>query len=141
MAERGHRAQVGQCGHRWVMDIATRRDDAQFDLIDLVDYPLPHMDEPLSPSMGQYQNQHTRDWAATIGQYDGFSFVTPEYNHSTSGVLEKAIDYLDTEWNNKAVGVVSCGAVSSARAAEHLRLIAGELQMADVAFVYVSPTS
>ncbi|MDQ1667554.1 MAG: hypothetical protein QOH75_3585 [Actinomycetota bacterium] len=117
---------------RWVIDIATQRDDAQFDLIDLVDYPLPHLDEPLPPSMGRYQNQHTRDWAATIGQYDGFIIVTPEYNHSTSGVLKNAIDYLYAEWNNKAVGVVSYGAVGGARAAEHLRLIAGELQMADV---------
>jgi NAD(P)H-dependent FMN reductase len=117
---------------RWVMDVASRRDDAQFDLIDLADYPLPHLDEPLPPSLGQYQNQHTRDWAAAIGQYDGFIFVTPEYNHSTSGVLKNAIDYLYAEWNNKAVGVVSYGAVGGARAAEHLRLIAGELQMADV---------
>jgi NAD(P)H-dependent FMN reductase len=117
---------------RWVMNIATQRDTAQFDLIDLADYPLPHMDEPWPPSMGQYHNQHTRDWAATIGQYDGFIIVTPEYNHSTSGVLKNAIDYLYAEWNNKAVGIVSYGAVGGARAAEHLRLIAGELQMADV---------
>jgi NAD(P)H-dependent FMN reductase len=117
---------------RWVMSIATQRDTAQFDLIDLVDYPLPHRDEPLPPSMGQYRNQHTRDWAATIGQYDGFIIVTPEYNHSTSGVLKNAIDYLYAEWNNKAVGFVSYGAVGGARAAEQLRLISGELQMADV---------
>jgi NAD(P)H-dependent FMN reductase len=117
---------------RWVMDVASRREDAEFDLIDLVDYPLPHLDEPLPPSMGQYQNRHTRDWAATIGQFDGFIIVTPEYNHSTSGVLKNAIDYLYAEWNNKAVGVVSYGAVGGARAAEHLRLIAGELQMAAV---------
>jgi NAD(P)H-dependent FMN reductase len=114
------------------MDVASRREDAEFDLIDLVDYPLPHLDEPLPPSMGQYQNRHTRDWAATIGQFDGFIIVTPEYNHSTSGVLKNAIDYLYAEWNNKAVGVVSYGAVGGARAAEHLRLIAGELQMAAV---------
>jgi NAD(P)H-dependent FMN reductase len=117
---------------RWVMNVARQRDAAEFDLIDLVDYPLPHLDEPLPPSMGQYANQHTRDWAATIGQYDGFIIVTPEYNHSTSGVLKNAIDYLYAEWNNKALGVVSYGAVGGARAAEHLRLIAGELQMADV---------
>jgi NAD(P)H-dependent FMN reductase len=122
----------GEVVARWVMDIATQRDDATFDLIDLADYPLPHLDEPLPPSMGQYQNAHTREWAATIGQYDGFVIVTPEYNHSTSGVLKNAIDYLYAEWNNKAVGVVSYGAVGGARAAEHLRLIAGELQMADV---------
>jgi NAD(P)H-dependent FMN reductase len=122
----------GEAVARWVMGIATRRDDAEFDLIDLADYPLPHLDEPLPPSMGQYQNEHTRQWAATIGQYDGFVIVTPEYNHSTSGVLKNAIDYLYAEWNNKALGVVSYGAVGGARAAEHLRLIAGELQMADV---------
>src|SRR4051812_38668564 len=114
------------------MDIASRRDDAAFDLIDLADYPLPHLDEPLPPSMGQYQNLHTQEWAAKIGQYDGFIIVTPEYNHSTSGVLKNAIDYLYREWNNKAMGVVSYGAVGGARAAEQLRLIAGELQMADV---------
>ena len=117
---------------RWVMDIACRRSDSDFELVDLADYPLPHLDEPLPPNMGQYQNTHTQNWAATIGRFDGFVFVTPEYNHSTPGVLKNAIDYLYAEWNNKAMGVVSYGAAGGVRAAEHLRLIAGELQMADV---------
>jgi NAD(P)H-dependent FMN reductase len=116
----------------WVFDVASKRTDGEFELIDLVDYPLPHLDEPMPPSLGQYQNQHTKDWAATIVRFDGFVFVTPEYNHSTSGVLKNAIDYLYAEWNNKAMGVVSYGVVGGTRAAEHLRLIAGELQMADV---------
>lgn len=116
----------------WVYEIAGARDDADFELIDLADYPLPHLDEPLPPSMGQYQNAHTQDWAAVIARFDGFIFVTPEYNHSTSGVLKNAIDFLYAEWNNKAMGVVSYGVVGGTRAAEHLRLIAGELQMADV---------
>jgi len=117
---------------RWVMKEAGRRSDVEFELIDLADYPLPHMDEPLPPSMGQFQNAHTQAWAATIGRFDGFVFVTPEYNHGTSGVLKNAIDFLYAEWNNKAMGVVSYGTVGGARAAEHLRLVAGELQMADV---------
>jgi NAD(P)H-dependent FMN reductase len=117
---------------RWVYDIASRRSDAEFELVDLRDYPLPHLDEPLPPSMGQYQNEHTKTWAAKIASFDGFVMVTPEYNHSTSGVLKNAIDYLYAEWNNKAVGFVSYGSVGGARAAEHLRLVAGELQMADV---------
>ena len=117
---------------KWVYEIAARRDDAEFELVDLRDYPLPHLDEPLPPSMGQYQNEHTRQWADKIASFDGFVFVTPEYNHSTSGVLKNAIDYLYAEWNNKAVGFVSYGGVGGARAAEHLRLVAGELQMADV---------
>jgi NAD(P)H-dependent FMN reductase len=117
---------------KWVYDIASRRSDAEFELVDLRDYPLPHLDEPLPPSMGQYQNDHTKAWADKIASFDGFVMVTPEYNHSTSGVLKNAIDYLYAEWNNKAVGFVSYGGVGGARAAEHLRLVAGELQMADV---------
>jgi len=116
----------------WVFGLASRRDDAEFELIDLRDYPLPHLDEPLPPSLGQYQHEHTKQWAATIASFDGFVIVTPEYNHGTSGVLKNAIDYLYAEWNNKAVGFVSYGAVGGARAVEHLRLVAGELQMADV---------
>lgn len=117
---------------QWVYEIASQRADAEFELVDLRDYPLPHLDEPLPPSMGQYQNEHTRQWADKVASFDGFIFVTPEYNHSTSGVLKNAIDYLYAEWNNKAVGIVSYGGAGGARAAEHLRLIAGELQMADV---------
>ena len=117
---------------KWVYDVASRRSDAEFELVDLRDYPLPHLDEPLPPSMGQYQNEHTKAWADKIASFDGFVMVTPEYNHSTSGVLKNAIDYLYAEWNNKAVGFVSYGGVGGARAAEHLRLVAGELQMADV---------
>ena len=117
---------------RWVFDVASRHGGAEFELVDLRDYPLPHLDEPLPPSLGQYQNEHTKQWADKIASFDGFVFVTPEYNHSTSGVLKNAIDYLYAEWNNKAAGFVSYGSVGGARAAEQLRLIAGELQMADV---------
>jgi NAD(P)H-dependent FMN reductase len=117
---------------KWVLDVASRRGDAEFELIDLRDYPLPHLDEPMPPSLGQYQNEHTKQWAEKIASFDGFVIVTPEYNHSTSGVLKNAIDYLYAEWNNKAVGFVSYGSAGGARAVEHLRLIAGELQMADV---------
>ena len=117
---------------KWVYDIASRRSDAEYELVDLRDYPLPHLDEPLPPSFGQYENEHTKAWAGKIASFDGFVIVTPEYNHSTSGVLKNAIDYLYAEWNNKAVGFVSYGGVGGARAAEHLRLVAGELQMADV---------
>jgi NAD(P)H-dependent FMN reductase len=117
---------------RWVLEVASRRHDAHFELIDLRDYPLPHLDEPLPPSLGAYQNEHTKQWAAKIVSFDGFVIVTPEYNHGTSGVLKNAIDYLYAEWNNKAVGFVSYGSAGGARAVEHLRLVAGELQMADV---------
>ncbi|MGN6128400.1 MAG: NADPH-dependent FMN reductase [Humibacter sp.] len=116
----------------WVFENAAQRTDAEFELIDLLDYPLPHLDEPAPPSMQQYQGEHTKRWSDKIASFDGFVIVTPEYNHSTSAVLKNAIDYLYMEWNNKAVGFVSYGGVGGARAVEHLRLVAGELQMADV---------
>ena len=116
----------------WAHDLASRRSDAEFELIDLRDFPLPHLDEPLSPFLGQYQHEHTRAWADKIASFDGFVIVTPEYNHSTSGVLKNALDYLYAEWNDKAVGFVSYGLTGGARAAEQLRLICGALQMADV---------
>ena len=122
----------GEAVAKWTYEIASQRTDAEFEFIDLLDHDLPHLDEPMPPTMGQYAHDHTKAWAATIAALDGFVFVTPEYNHSTSGVLKNAIDYLYGEWNNKAAGFVSYGSVGGARAVEHLRLIMGELQVADV---------
>jgi NAD(P)H-dependent FMN reductase len=116
----------------WVLKQASARPSACYEIIDLADHPLPHLDEPLPPSFGQYQNDHTKAWAATIAGYDGFIFVTPEYNHSTSGVLKNAIDYLYAEWNNKAAALVSYGSLGGARAIEHLRGVCGELLIATV---------
>ncbi|GAA4619399.1 NAD(P)H-dependent oxidoreductase [Actinoallomurus liliacearum] len=122
----------GEAVARWVYDVASRRTDAEFELVDLLDYKLPHLDEAIPPSLGQYTQPHTLAWAEKIDSFDGFIMVTPEYNHSTSAALKNAIDFLFAEWNNKAVGFVSYGSVGGARAVEHLRLVAGELQMADV---------
>ncbi|WEO76357.1 NAD(P)H-dependent oxidoreductase [Cryobacterium sp. SO2] len=122
----------GEAVATWVRDIAARRSDAEFELVDLAEFPLPHYDEPMPPSMGVYTNDHNKSWSAKIAEFDGYVFVTPEYNHSTSGVLKNAIDYLYTEWNNKAAAFVSYGGVGGARAVEHLRLIASELQLATV---------
>ena len=122
----------GEAVARWVLQQAATRTDADFELVDLRDHPLPHLDEAVPASMGMYSQPHTKAWAATIAAYDGFVFVTPEYNHATTGVLKNAIDYLYAEWNNKAAGFVSYGSSGGARAVEHLRLIMGELQVADV---------
>jgi NAD(P)H-dependent FMN reductase len=90
----------------WVLATASGRPGADYDLIDLADHPLRHMDEAIPPTLGQYTGEHTKAWAATIAPYDGFVLVTPEYNHSTSCVLKNAIDCLYAEWNNKAAAFV-----------------------------------
>ncbi|WP_127498014.1 NADPH-dependent FMN reductase [Actinoplanes solisilvae] len=122
----------GEAVAKWVLDIASKRSDAEYELVDLLDYNLPHLDEAVPPSMDMYSKPHTLEWAQKIDSFDGFIIVTPEYNHSTSGALKNAIDFLYKEWNNKAVGFVGYGSVGGARAVEHLRLISAELQLADV---------
>ncbi len=117
---------------RWVHEIAAKRSDAQFELVDIKDFNLPLLDEAMPPSMGQYSQSHTKAWAAKIDSFDAYVFVTPEYNHGTSGALKNAIDYLYREWNNKAAGFVGYGSAGGTRAVEQLRLIMGELQVADV---------
>ncbi len=81
---------------------------------------------------GQYSNPHTKTWAAKIGSFDGYVFVTPEYNHGVPGALKNAIDFLFGEWNDKAAGFVSYGGAGGARAVEQLRLVLAEVQMATV---------
>ena len=117
---------------RWVLDIAGMRADAVFELVDIQDFNLPLLDEPVPPSLGQYSQPHTKAWAAAIAGFDGFVFVTPEYNHGTSGALKNAIDFLYKEWNNKAAGFVGYGSAGGSRAIESLRLVMGELMVADV---------
>jgi NAD(P)H-dependent FMN reductase len=117
---------------KWVLEIAQKRNDATFELVDIKDYNLPLLDEAVPPAFGQYLNAPTKVWAAKIDSLDAFVFVTPEYNHSTSGALKNAIDYLFKEWNHKAAGFVSYGSAGGARAVEHLRQIMGEIMVADV---------
>jgi NAD(P)H-dependent FMN reductase len=117
---------------KWIHEIALGCSDADFELVDITDFKLPLLDEPLPPSLGQYTHQHTKTWSAKIASFDAYVFVTPEYNHATSGALKNAIDFLHNEWNNKAAGFVGYGSAAGARAIENLRLVMGELQVADV---------
>lgn len=122
----------GEAVARWVHGVASGRTDAEYSLLDIADYNLPLLDEAVPPSQGRYEHEHSRRWAAAIRELDGFVFVTPEYNHSTSAALKNAIDYLYAEWNNKAAGFVGYGSAGGARAVEHLRGILSEVQIAHV---------
>jgi len=118
---------------KWVYENAQKRGDAEYEIVDLADYNFPNYDEPVPPSMSQdYKHEHTKRWSQKIASLDGFVFCTPEYNRATSGVLKNALDFIYYEWNNKAAGFVSWGSYLGARAVENLRLIMGELQVADV---------
>lgn len=123
----------GEAIGRWVDAVAQQRQDADFDLIDLVEVNLPLLDEPLPPAMGEPpEHDHTRRWAETVRACDGFVLVTPEYNHAPPAALKNALDFLFAEWNDKAAGFVSYGSAGGVRAVEQLRQIVGELKMADI---------
>ena len=117
---------------RWVLDIAKKRGDAEYEVVDIETFELPLLDEPVPPSKGEYTKPHTKAWSAKIDGLDAFVFVTPEYNHGTSGALKNAIDFVYREWNNKAAGFVSYGSAGGTRAVEHLRGVMAEIQVADV---------
>lgn len=123
---------VGESVARWAFDTAKKRTDAEFELVDIKDFNLPLLDEPVPPSMGQYSKPHTKAWAAKIATFDAFVFVAPEYNHGINGALKNAIDFLFAEWNNKAAGFISYGSAGGARSVEHLRQVMAEIQIADV---------
>ena len=81
---------------------------------------------------GSYSHAHSKTWSAAIASFDGYVFVTPEYNHGTSAALKNAIDFLYDEWRDKAAGFIGYGYSMGARATENLRLVMASLQVATV---------
>jgi NAD(P)H-dependent FMN reductase len=118
----------------WITEQIKKQDGVVVELLDLRDYEMPFFNEAVSPSFKTepYKHEAVARFTKKITEGDAFVMVTPEYNHSTSGVLKNAIDWVGSEWNRKPVGFVSYGSVGGARAVEHLRLIAVELQMAPI---------
>jgi NAD(P)H-dependent FMN reductase len=116
----------------WVLSQTAGRTDAEFELVDIADFNLPLLDEAYPAAYQNYQNDHTKAWSAKISEFDGFIFVTAEYNHTLTPALANALSYLNVEFNNKAAGIVSYGSMGGARAAEHLRNVLSELQVAHV---------
>jgi NAD(P)H-dependent FMN reductase len=106
---------VGRQVGDWVFANA-KAEGASFELVDLADYP----------ALGA-------DYQAKIDSFDAFLFITPEYNHSLPGNLKNSLDFIaPTAYNNKAAGIISYGSAGGVRAAEHLRTILAELQVADI---------
>ncbi len=114
--------QVGE----WVKELADKRGDAAYEIVDIADYQLPL----LGTTDGQEPG--IAAWNQKLAELDGFVFIVQEYNHSLSAALKNAFDFAREAWNNKSAGIVSYGSTGGARAAEHVRGIMGELMIADV---------
>jgi NAD(P)H-dependent FMN reductase len=110
----------------WVKEIADKRGDANYEIVDIADFQLPFLGTTDGTEPG------IAAWNEKLGSLDGFVFIVQEYNHSITGALKNALDFAREAWNNKAAGIVSYGSTGGARAAEHLRGICGELKIADV---------
>jgi NAD(P)H-dependent FMN reductase len=114
----------------WIAEVAKARGDIEVETLDLRDYPMPFFDEVASNSWVPSQNEVAQRWQKKVAEFDGYIFVTAEYNRGVPAALKNALDYAYPEWNKKPTAFVGYGSVGAARAIEHLRLIAVELQMA-----------
>jgi NAD(P)H-dependent FMN reductase len=116
----------------WIMELSKDFPEATFELVDVAEAKLPLLDEAVPPSMngGTYATEHGAAWAKTIGEADGFVFVTGEYNHGIPAALKNAIDFVADEWYYKPVAFVSYGAkAGGVRSVEHLRGVVAQLRM------------
>ncbi|MGA0542275.1 NADPH-dependent FMN reductase [Neotabrizicola sp. VNH66] len=114
---------------KWIEAKAKEHGELDVEVVDLRDYPLPFFDEVASNAWVPSVNEVAKKWQAKLAEFDGYIFVVAEYNRSITGVLKNALDQAYVEWGHKVAGIVAYGSVGGARAAEHLRNIAVELQM------------
>lgn len=121
---------VGPTIARWFHTFAVGHSKFDIELVDLADFNLPILDEPIHPRLKQYQHDHTKAWSASVEAADAFIFVTPEYNFGPPPSLLNALNYLYQEWNYKPAAFVSYGGVSGGlRAVQMEKLTLTTLKM------------
>ncbi len=116
----------------WIFELAKQRSDWDVELVDVRDFDLPFFNERASNLWAPSADPHAIAWQKKLATFDGFIFVTAEYNRSIPGSLKNALDQAYKEWIHKPAAVMAYGSTGGARAAEHLRSIAIELQMVPV---------
>ncbi|MDY0372458.1 MAG: NAD(P)H-dependent oxidoreductase [Sphaerochaetaceae bacterium] len=124
------KARLGEQAADYLMKIASKRDDLSFEVIDLRNYPMPFFNELGHISAVPTSDPIARKWQKKLAEFDGFIFVTAEYNDSIPGVLKNALDYAYLEWIRKPAAFFAYGSLGGSRAVHQLRQICIELQMA-----------
>ena len=115
---------------QWILAKANERAEIDAEIVDVRDFDLPLFDEMASNAWMPSANQNAVKWQNKISEFDGYIFITAEYNRSVTGALKNALDQAYVNWNKKVFSAVGYGTVGGARAVEHLRNIGVELQMA-----------
>lgn len=116
----------------WIYELARKRGDWEVELVDVRHFNLPFFNEVSSNAWAPSQDPNAARWQKKLAEFDGYIFVTAEYNRSVPGSLKNALDQAYVEWNRKPAAAVGYGSTGGARAVEHLRTIAIELQMVPV---------
>jgi NAD(P)H-dependent FMN reductase len=135
---------IGDTVAKWVDEHVKAADTGDFEIVDLADWKLPMLDEPVQAMVGEYTQDHTKKWGEKVQTADGFIIVTPEYNAGYPASLKNALDYLYKEWNDKPVGFVGYGWGGGQDAVRHLRDVVARLKMnalqAQVSIVFTQDT-
>jgi len=132
------RGRVSDKVAKWVSNAATKQDNVEVELIDLLDYKLPLFDEPISPQYNpnRVTEGEAKRWLETLAEQDAYVVVTPEYNRSVPGALKNALDYIAYEISGKPVAIVTHGASNGGQAVAHMRgIIPGLLGVTIPTFV------
>ena len=115
----------GRQSHKLAAWVAANiKDKADVEVLDLRDFPVPFIDEAISPRYNPERktDAETQKWLDAIAPFDGYVFVTPEYNRTMPGVLKNAIDVLGHEIDDKPVALVAHGSTGGAQAVASLRM-------------------
>lgn len=113
----------------WLVSLVSTREDVEFEIVDLRDHPLPLFDAVGSPRFVPLTDENQVAFARRIASFDGYIFLTAEYNHTVPAVLSNALTYINDEMARKPAAFVAYGSVGGARAVEHLRGLAVELSL------------
>ena len=116
----------------WMLAQIKARGDMDVEVLDLRDADLPFFNEMASNAYMPSSDPKAVAWQKKVGAFDGYLFVVAEYNHSITAALKNALDQAYVEWARKPMAAIGYGSMGGARAVEHLRAIAVELQMAPV---------
>jgi len=117
---------------QYIHDIAARREgEFSYELLDLAAFDVPLLTSPVHPMKAnkQHDDANVQKWSDAVDSFDGFVFVTPEYNHGVPGAFKNAVDTLGPEWVGKPVAFVGHGSVGGVRAIEQWRQIVSNFSM------------
>lgn len=124
---------VGPSVARWFMSKSANYDNADFELIDLKQVDLPFLADDKSPADNQYNLESTKRWSSIIQGFDGFVFITAEYNNGYPAPLKNALDTIYNEWDKKPVAFVGYGTYGGVRSIEQLVSVTAKLGMVPLA--------